>query len=144
MPEIANVKSEVCEAFHEIREEFLPVRVEFSGPVWVPVNTVHIPDFETVLSDVNEDPEIYRMDEVFERRQAIIQEIMESLPIFDSSLMDEAVPQYSASSRTCQWTDSTQRPWVFCGCKVVLGASWCAHHRRIVYQPSARQTKTAA
>jgi len=37
------------------------------------------------------------------------------------------------SSRGCQWTESTRRPWVFCGARTLEGRSWCAEHAKRVY-----------
>jgi hypothetical protein len=37
-------------------------------------------------------------------------------------------PQWVPPPRTCQWSDSWRRPWVFCGCPTVKGGSWCAEH----------------
>lgn len=34
----------------------------------------------------------------------------------------------------CQWTDSQERPWLFCGAPVSWpGSAWCEPHRRRVY-----------
>jgi hypothetical protein len=35
---------------------------------------------------------------------------------------------------TCQWTDSSGRPWRFCDAPVSgPGSAWCTRHRKIVY-----------
>ena len=45
--------------------------------------------------------------------------------------------------RTCQWSDSVQRPWVWCGAPTVRNGPWCAEHRARCFHGYARSERAA-
>lgn len=49
----------------------------------------------------------------------------------------------ATTGRACQWTDSDERPWVFCGKPVVPGSPYCTDHRLRAYNRPPRMAEAA-
>lgn len=58
---------------------------------------------------------------------------LECRPVFAVTVRTQAPSPPVRRGGGCQWTDSSCRPWIWCGAPCVSGRSWCAQHYRVVY-----------